>query len=306
MPHAVTQRFLYKGHLRNFVVHIEDEADEERLASAVSEIGETGVLLGNSARTFWDSCRFDFGINNICLILIDTPTLFYEVPFEWIYCNTVDDILLSSNHDLPTGPPVKRLSLSDVAHVLNNVDLVVPMLHGAYGEDGRFARALEAVGCSPRFIGSAPDRLCLLFDKVATYRTLTELGFLTPAFIEVPKDQSWQRSALLHPIANTSGRLVVKPRRGGSSDGVSVVDFRHLDSAIHRANAFDVDVLIEEFIEGREFSVIVIEDADFYPVSFLPTEVIVDDSVNPYIPDSKSICPAAVRFFVRQPTLRTA
>ena len=68
--------------------------------------------------------------------------------------------------------------------------------------------------------------------------------------------------------------MVVKPARGGSSDGVSIVTAANLPQAIATAREFSSDVVIEELIQGLEFSVVAIQDIDDTVIVFEPTAVI--------------------------------
>lgn len=123
-------------------------------------------------------------------------------------------------------------------------------LHGGYGEDGGVQADLDRLGLPYTGSGAAASRLAM--DKVATKRRLEMCGVPTPEYEVLAAGES---------AARLTPPLVVKPPRDGSSVGVSLV--RHADewpAALAQARTFDKEVLVERYIEGREWTVGVVGD----------------------------------------------
>lgn len=105
-----------------------------------------------------------------------------------------------------------------------------------------------------RHNGSGPLATILSFDKLLTKMLFTQAGIPTPRW------QSFQRGDVIVPDAITVGYpIVVKPMRGGSSHGLSVVDeSNQLNDAATLACLDDSRVLVEEFVDGTEITVVCI------------------------------------------------
>ena len=156
---------------------------------------------------------------------------------------------------------------ADGVHAME-VDVVFPVLHGSYGEDGTVQGMLSLsripfVGC-----GSASGAVCM--DKVFTKQIVRTTGIRQAECVILYRDL-WDTSAEAW-IAEAEGKfgypMFVKPARAGSSVGVSKVRDR---AEFHRAAeiAFreDSKVLVEEAIDGREIEVAVLQEGDRYTVS---------------------------------------
>ncbi len=132
-------------------------------------------------------------------------------------------------------------------------EFVIIMLHGRGGEDGSIQGLLEVLGLP--YSGSGVLASALAMDKIKSKLLWRQQGFPTADFIELAPDTDW-RAAL-----ERLGPVVVKPVSGGSSLGVDIAHNatdlrRHFDAAA----AFDSPVMAEKYIQGREFSVGVLQD----------------------------------------------
>ncbi len=117
-------------------------------------------------------------------------------------------------------------------------------LHGEFGEDGQLQDWLERRGLP--YTGSGPEASRLAFDKALTKRLLQQQGLATPAFEILGPGQ---RRCLDLP-------LVVKPVRQGSSFGVHrVLIEKDWPAALADALSYNGEVIVEQFIEGRELTV---------------------------------------------------
>ncbi|XP_061355135.1 uncharacterized protein LOC133299657 isoform X3 [Gastrolobium bilobum] len=174
-------------------------------------------------------------------------------------------------------------TLADLAeHLATAVDIVFPVIHGKFGEDGGIQELLEKYNVP--FVGTGSNECLQAFDKFKASLELRKHGFITvPSFLvqgyEAKKSElsEW---FIKHQLDPDSGKVVVKPTRGGSSIGVKVA-YGVTDSLV-KANeimseGIDNKVLIEIFLEGgSEFTAIVLDvgsGSDRCPVVLLPTEV---------------------------------
>jgi len=134
----------------------------------------------------------------------------------------------------------------------NNVAVAFLALHGEFGEDGQIQAILNREGIP--YTGSGADASKLGMDKAASKRILAERGVPTPRFcLACPGDDP---EAISREAARLGYPLVAKPRCGGSSIGMSVVKTPdELGAAIAKARSLESDVLLEEFIDGRELTV---------------------------------------------------
>jgi len=154
-------------------------------------------------------------------------------------------------------------------------DVVWPALHGASGEDGALRGLLDFIGVP--YVGSRADAARLAWDKPTAKTIVSRAGVSTPASITLPRDAFRELGAngILEEIADEfSGPLVVKPARGGSAQGVTMVDDRTLlPRAMVDAYTYCDVALIEQRITGTEIAVGVIDSGDG-PVALPAVEIV--------------------------------
>lgn len=150
----------------------------------------------------------------------------------------------------------KQRALSELEQL--DVDAVVIMLHGRGGEDGSLQGALEFMGIP--YTGSGVLGSALAMDKIRSKQIFTSLGLPTAKFISVSRDElnevesDWV-------VAKFNGGLMVKPSLEGSSIGMTKVDApEQLLNALKEAFEFDSKVLLEQYIEGNEYTVAILGD----------------------------------------------
>ena len=141
---------------------------------------------------------------------------------------------------------------------------VVPLLHGAPGEDGAIRDVLEALGLP--YVGSTPAAARRAFDKPVASGLVRAAGVAVPESAALPHAtfRELGASAVLDAVVTKLGLpLMVKPTRGGSSLGCTVVrSADELPSAMVAAFAYGDTAMIERFIEGTEVAISVVEDAE--------------------------------------------
>lgn len=129
------------------------------------------------------------------------------------------------------------------AAVLSGVDVVLPILHGPFGEDGTVQGLLELAGVPYVGAGVAASAVCM--DKDLCKAVLRDHGIPVARNVTLREGDSVE-----HPFPYP---VFVKPARLGSSVGISKVhDESELQPAVDRARRHDDKVLIEEFVPGVE------------------------------------------------------
>jgi D-alanine-D-alanine ligase len=162
---------------------------------------------------------------------------------------------------------------------LGEVDVVLPLLHGPFGEDGTIQGLLEMAGI--RYAGAGVLASAVGMDKEYMKLLFAARGLPIGPHVVV-RDHDWTspaRKRVLDEIAETLGYPVfVKPARGGSSIGTSrVASPDDLEDAVEIARQHDRKVLVEAAIDGVEVECAVLEGLDGGPTeASLPGQVIVD------------------------------
>ncbi len=182
---------------------------------------------------------------------------------------------------LPLGGGDSRLRLVDENNEMQYsepIDVVFPLLHGPFGEDGTVQGLLEMadlkyVGCGVAASAIGMDKH---FMKVAFESAGLEVGPY-----EVVSKRQWDKDpqTVKERIANLGFPLFVKPARAGSSFGITKVDAaEELDAAIEEAHRFDPKLVIEAGIEGREIECAVLDtSAGGVPRASYPGEIVITD-----------------------------
>lgn len=133
-----------------------------------------------------------------------------------------------------------------------DLDVVFPVLHGAFGEDGAIQGLLELSGIPYIGCGIASSALCM--DKSLAYTVARSAGVATPDFWTVAADETADPDAFTYPV-------FVKPARSGSSFGVSKVTRKdELRGAVESARRYDGKVLIEAAVVGSEIGCAILGD----------------------------------------------
>jgi len=158
--------------------------------------------------------------------------------------------------------PVPAASAS-VMRVLAEADVVLPVLHGPFGEDGTVQGLLELAGVPYVGAGVAASAVCM--DKDLLKAVLRDRG------IPVTRSVTLRRSdPIAHPFAYP---VFVKPARLGSSVGISKVRRpEELEPAVALARRHDDKVLIEELVSGIEVECSVLGNEQ--PIASLPGQIV--------------------------------
>jgi len=184
------------------------------------------------------------------------------------------EVVLSSSVD---GPQLQVLEAGSVPAVLGQVDVVFPVLHGPFGEDGTVQGLLELADV--RYVGSGVLASAVGMDKHYMKLVFAAHGLpVGPYVVIAPRDWLQRREDVLTRIKELRLPLFVKPARAGSSLGVTRVDdLADLERAIEDARVHDPKVLVEEGVEGREIECAVLGGrGDTAPRASVPGEIVVD------------------------------
>ncbi|MEI6109419.1 MAG: D-alanine--D-alanine ligase family protein [Actinomycetes bacterium] len=178
---------------------------------------------------------------------------------------------------------------SDVPQVLQQVDVVFPVLHGPFGEDGTIQGLLELAGIP--YVGSGVFASAAAMDKGHLKSMMRAAGIPVGPF-EVVTDLQWQtdQEAVLDRLSNLGLPLFVKPSRAGSSVGISKVkSYAELIGAIDFARTHDPKVIVEASMENtREIECGVLSTPDG-PRASVCAEIIVKAGHEFYDFDAKYV-----------------
>ena len=171
----------------------------------------------------------------------------------------------------------------------SDVDLAFNTIHGTFGEDGQLQKILETRGIA--YTGDDVVGSQTAFDKIQSKKKFEEHGVATPR---------WQ---VIRPGQNPTIPLpiVVKPPRQGSTVGVYIVrNPTELASALTDVAKYDQEVLVEEFIAGRELTVGILGDQALPIIEIIPKSGFYDfNNKYPFLnPNAgggaEHVCPAKI------------
>ena len=210
---------------------------------------------------------------------------------SWVLGPSDPAALTANGRELPsvvsqtsTGTDVVPTATASAGELIGGVDVVFPVLHGAFGEDGTIQGMLELAGIP--YVGPGVLASAAAMDKEVTKKLLGAAGLAVGDYVVLRRGVATltdeQREELGLPV-------FVKPARAGSSTGITrVTDWADLADAIATARAIDPKVIIESETVGREVEVGVLEFPDGRVEASLPAEIrIVADNVDFYDFDTK-------------------
>ncbi|MEK7638635.1 MAG: D-alanine--D-alanine ligase [Patescibacteria group bacterium] len=181
---------------------------------------------------------------------------------------------------------------------LQAVDVVFVALHGAYGEDGQIQKILQRNHIP--FTGSRAFPSALAFNKALTKEHLKKHKVRMPAHVKVSKSNFTSLKETLHDLEHALGtELFIKPLASGSSHGAKFVpNLQTLSWVLPELLEQYDEVLVEEFIRGREATVGVLQNFRDQDVYVLPVVEIVPPAGEPlfsyenkYSGSTTEICP---------------
>jgi D-alanine-D-alanine ligase len=192
-------------------------------------------------------------------VFMDAAAQLWVLPWQLISQNTTVDI---------TERLEKEARRIPYESLKKEIDFAFISLHGKYGDDGCIQGALELLGIP--YTGPGVLASAIGMDKHIQQKVLAAEGLGVPRSMLIRKED-WEAGPDV-PLARVQKEfgfpVVTKPRREGSSIGVTIIrDQGSLQEGLASAFEWDNSVLVEEFLDGIEFSSIVLEqDGEFKPL----------------------------------------
>lgn len=227
---------------------------------------ERGISL-NSARSVLD--HLSRPEVEIIPIFVDWRKKFYLISTGQLYSNTPSDFDFKLNN---TG---NALDDEDLQKILRSVDLVFPVIHGNYGEDGELQELLESLKVP--FVGHSSACCKGMFNKHIASEKLRAHGFPTLPQLHL-KNQDialFRKNVAQFFERENLTRAIVKPAIGGSSiDVFSVSNALEACSRLEQIFLNNRDeAIVEAFCVGKEFTIVVFPDSAGKPTALIPTEI---------------------------------
>lgn len=223
---------------------------------------ERGISL-NSARSLLDHLQEKY---HVTPFYVNADKVFYILSPAHLYSNTPADF------DFKINKIATPLSETECLQALKQQDIIFPVIHGTFGEDGTLFDFLEEHHIN--FIGSPAQSCRKAFNKYNALEILKQNTYYTQSFLSVQSLNDLDKIDAFWHANNT--KMVVKPVCGGSSIDIFIAStLQHVRS--HCTDLLKKDPLnfpiIETFCEGREFTVCVLENAEGDPVALIPSEI---------------------------------
>ncbi|NPD44689.1 MULTISPECIES: D-alanine--D-alanine ligase [unclassified Lentimicrobium] len=212
-----------------------------------------------------DSGEYEISIKSASIVAQNIPSEKYEVYLieikgsDWIYRHESLGKINIDKNDFSLTINDKKISF----------DVVFNAIHGTPGEDGKILAFLEMLKIPFTSTGSISS--ALTFNKAFCNQVVKNAGFNVANSMHLFKEQTYTTKDIL---TNITLPCFVKPNQGGSSVGMSKVKTEdEILPALKKAFAEDTEVLVEEFIEGRELTIGTIKLNDEI-ITFPITEII--------------------------------
>lgn len=202
-------------------------------------------------------------------LYVDPAKQFYPISLAQLYSNTPADF------DFKLKKERAKLDETELKQFFRSVDLVFPVIHGAFGEDGELQELLEKY--SVPFVSHSSAACKQMFPKHKAAELLQKQGFATlPQVVITNLEAHYSESVARFFQCHHLKRAIVKPAVGGSSIGVYSVSTPE-EACLRLKEIFDnglaTSALVEPFCHGKEFTVVVFQSHEGNPVALLPTEI---------------------------------
>jgi D-alanine-D-alanine ligase len=217
----------------------------------------------NSGRNVYDN--MDREAYEPVPVFMDSGGRLWVIPWQLISQNTTTDVMERLEREASRLP---------YEALRDKIDFAFISLHGKYGDDGCIQGVLELLGIP--YTGPGVLASAIGMDKHLQQEVLGAAGIGVPRSIVI-RERDWtaRRGALEKEIVAAFGYpFVTKPAREGSSVGVRIIrNLKELEEGVAEALQWDTAVLAEEFLNGIEFSSIVLDGEDGEPVPLGLTEI---------------------------------
>lgn len=242
---------------------------------------------------------------------------------KWLYVNSVEDIQSGAWKNgkeraflLPDATKQSCYLINDETKQQSErkIDVLFPVLHGIFGEDGTIQGLFEMTGIPYVGCGVLASAICM--DKIYTKMVVDTISIRQADYVAVRKKEWEEPHAVVAKIEERLAYPVfIKPSKAGSSCGVSkAINREELQSGIKDAFLYDDKILVEETIVGREIECAVLEkdgelqasgvgeiitEAEFYDYQAKYQDTRSKTVVSPQFPEGveEGIQDAAIRIF---------
>ena len=200
------------------------------------------ILFGGNSSEHEISCKSVLNIiENIDKDLFNIKVVGITKDNRWIEC-TKEDIENNKWYTLN--------NIDNIINYLKNFDIVFPIMHGKNVEDGKSQGMLDFFNIN--YVGSKTEASVIGMDKNLAKIVFSNLNIPQVPYIKYDNN--------IAEITKLGFPLIVKPCNGGSSIGISKVnDINELKTAIDEASIYDTNIIVEKFINSREFECAVLE-----------------------------------------------
>ncbi len=172
----------------------------------------------------------------------------------------------------------------------SKVDVAFIALHGRFGEDGTVQKILGDADIP--YTGSGVEASALALDKVASKDIFNKCGIPVPRYFVLEEGEH----RIIDDVKALGLPVVVKPQFEGSSIGLSVVrEIGSLRPAIDKALEYGGKAIVEEYIDGRELTVGILEDKPLPVIEIVAKNKVYDYSAKYNDPETRYIVPAPIR-----------
>jgi len=188
-----------------------------------------------------------------------------------------------------------------------SLDLVLNLLHGKYGEDGRIQGILDVFEIP--FVGSGVLASAMTMNKRVTKEVYRSVALRVPKGVVLKKGEHVDIDKILNSLGNP---VVIKPASEGSSIGISIKDDElEIQKGIEKAFDFDSEVLVEEYISGKEITCAVLgrKSLQTLPlVEIVPKDshLFFDYDAKYTVGETSEICPARIDVDLRNSAFQIA
>lgn len=227
---------------------------------------ERGISL-NSARSVLDHLKGDH--IEVIPFFIDQNLNSYLISQAQLYSNTPSDF------DFKLKQTSRPLTEWEFIDELKKTDIVFPIIHGKYGEDGEIQALLEQNNIP--YVGTNSSACRRAFNKQKSAEIMSENGFYVfPSIVIKEMDNNAEKRIERFFDLNKLKKAIVKPVVGGSSIGVHCI--YSAPEAIEKTkllfNQGISPVIVEPFCAGKEFTIIILQNHETQkPVALIPSEI---------------------------------
>ncbi len=223
---------------------------------------ERGISL-NSARILLD--HVDKKNIHIQAYFVDQSLRYYQIPTAWLYSNTPADF------DFKIQQVSTALNEQDWLTQLATCDLIFPVIHGQFGEDGTLAALLEQHNIP--FVGNSAATCQQVYAKDLAYTQLAKHGFPTLAWLTITATTSAEAIADFWQTHMQDSAAIIKPSRGGSSLGVyKIQNIQELNQRKTELLTRYDTLVLQPYQPGPELTIVLLHNQQGEVVALPATE----------------------------------